>query len=417
MSRLNALREKRAAKTAEMRTIHDKAENDNRDLDEGERKQFDALEKEVRGLNDQIGRAEKMAEFERLEERGEPVGGAEMQRELRNYSLAKATRESMNGALTGLEAEINSELSRGREVRGVMVPTEIILGGETRALTTTTPAGGPGGNLVRTDLASMTDRRRPALRVEALGATVLRGLTGNLDLPRLVESGTAHWVAEHANTTRSDAKFGKKAMGPKTVSAEYEISRRMILQANEAIETVLRRDMAYLLAQALDFASIKGGGANEPTGILEDEDVAELTGGAIGFELTADLISALEMDDVTGTRAFLTNPAIIGRARKLKDGDALPIPLATTFHGERVEASTQVPISTAATTDPVAPAKYPLIYGEWASLYLGYWSGVDILVNPYHADVASKGGALLHAFLDADVVVRHAEAFRWAEID
>lgn len=35
MSRLNALKEKRAAKTAEMRTIHDKAENDNRDLDEG----------------------------------------------------------------------------------------------------------------------------------------------------------------------------------------------------------------------------------------------------------------------------------------------------------------------------------------------------------------------------------------------
>ena len=61
--------------------------------------------------------------------------------------------------------------------------------------------------------------------------------------------------------------------------------------------------------------------------------------------------------------------------------------------------------------------KNALIYGEWASLYLGYWSGIDLLMNPYHSDVASKGGALLHAFLDCDVVVRHPEGFRYAEID
>jgi hypothetical protein len=49
-------------------------------------------------------------------------------------------------------------------------------------------------------------------------------------------------------------------------------------------------------------------------------------------------------------------------------------------------------------------------------LVIGYWSGVDILLNPYHSDVASKGGALLHAFLDADVAVRHIEAFAYSEI-
>ena len=64
-----------------------------------------------------------------------------------------------------------------------------------------------------------------------------------------------------------------------------------------------------------------------------------------------------------------------------------------------------------------ASDKNALIYGEWAGLYLGYWSGVDLLMNPYHADVASKGGALLHAFLDWDVAVRHPEGFRWAAVD
>ncbi len=76
-----------------------------------------------------------------------------------------------------------------------------------------------------------------------------------------------------------------------------------------------------------------------------------------------------------------------------------------------MEVSTQVPANIGDADD-----KSALIYGQWGELYLGYWSAVDILINPYHPDVASNGGALLHAFLDADVVVRHPQAFAYAEI-
>ena len=43
---------------------------------------------------------------------------------------------------------------------------------------------------------------------------------------------------------------------------------------------------------------------------------------------------------------------------------------------------------------------------------MGYWSSIDILMNPYADSVASKGGALVHAFLDADVAIRHPEILR-----
>lgn len=408
MSKINALKEQRAAKVAEMRTLHAKDK-----LEANEETRFKALETEVEAVNGQIAREERMAEFERFEAQGETVSGnGDMRHELRNYSLAKAATESLNGKLSGLEGEVHAELSKGREARGLMVPVDILLGGaETRAITTTTPIAGPGGNLVRTDLAAMTDRRRPALKVEALGATILRGLTGNLDLPRLAASGTAHWIAEHTNTTGSDAQFEKKSMGPKTVSGEYELSRRMLLQSNEALETILRRDLGMILAQALDGAAIEGGGANEPTGIIADANVTELLAAALSSDTTADMIAALEVDDVTGTRAFLTHPNVIAIARKIKETTTdRVVPISETFHQERVEWSTNVP------NDGGSPALDRMIYGEWASLYVGYWSGVDILMNPYAASVASKGGVLLHAFLDADVVVRHPEGFRWMEI-
>jgi len=407
---LRDLQESRGKAIAEMRTLNDKAGDEKRDLSGEERKRFDALDAEVRSLNTRLSDAETLNEFERLEARGETLSGnGSFAQSLEGYSLSKALNESRSGGLTGLEAEWHQELGKDRaEVRGVMIPTDVIMGGETRALTTV----GTAGNLVTTDLAAMTDRRRAALKVEAMGATILRGLSGNMELPRLIGSGTAGWVSEHTNANRSDATFEKTAMGPKTVTAEYELSRRMLLQSNQAMEPILRADLAYLLAQALDSAALRGGGANEPTGILADTNVSSVTGGSFSSDIAADLIGALETDNVTGTTGFLTNKTVMNAARKIKDGDGRTIPLAELFHNERVESSTQVPGNIGAGND-----KNALIFGEWASLYVGYWSGVDLLINPYHADVASKGGALLHAFLDADVVVRHPEGFRYAEID
>ncbi len=414
---LQNLKEKRASKITEMRAINEKAMNAERDLDDSERKEFDVLDAETRSINEQIDRAEKLASFERMEASSEPVSEIRTRDLTEGFSVAKAVSESLEGRLTGREAEYAQERQKTGEARSgngiiVSIPTEAILGGESRALKTTTPGAGPGSNLVATDLAAMTDRRRAALKIEQMGAVVLRNLTGNLDLPRLKESGSAGWVAEHTDSTRSDAKFSKNSMGPKTATAEYEVSRRMLVQSNTALETVLRSDLAFLLSQALDSAALKGGGTNEPTGILADSNVQSVTGGAFSSDITADLIAALETDNVTGTTGFLTNPAVMNAARKTKDNDERIIPISELFHGERVESSTQVPADIGTGTD-----KNALIFGEWASLYLGYWSGIDLLVNPYHSDVASKGGVLLHAFLDCDVLVRHPEGFRYAELD
>jgi HK97 family phage major capsid protein len=412
MKKLIELREKRAAKVVEMRTLHAKDK-----LEENEEQRFRALETEVSDIDGQISREERMAAFEREEQRGESIdGGGEFGRELRNYSLASAINGALSGRLTGREAEIDQELKRGREGRSgatgihLAVPSEILLGMEQRSQTVNT--GTAGGYTVATNVAAVADRFRPALRVESMGATVLRGLTGFLDLPNLAASGSASWVNENGNATRSAVSFEKVSMAPKTVTGEYRLSRRLMLQSSAAIEDILRRDLGFLLAQALDLAAINGAGASsQPLGILQTSGVAKVTTETAFSDTTANLIAELELDDVTGTAGFLTNPTVMKMARKLKDGDGHIMPVAELFHSGRVETSTQVPA-----TIGTGGNKSALIYGQWGELYMGYWSAVDILINPYHPDVASNGGALLHAFLDADVALRHPKAFAYAEI-
>jgi HK97 family phage major capsid protein len=411
MKKLIELREKRAAKVDEMRNLHAKDK-----LETKEEERFTELEKEVSEMDRQITREERMAAFEREDQRSETIVGGDFDRELRNYSLSAAINGALSGRLTGREAEIDQELKRGRESRSgtsgihIAVPSEILLGIERRSQTVGTDSA--GGYTVATNLASMADRFRPSLKVESLGATILRGLTGFLDLPNLASSGTAGWVAENGDATRSASTFEKISMAPQTVAGEYQLSRRLMLQSNEAIEAVLRRDLGFLLAQALDLAAINGSGtAPEPEGVLNTTGVTKVTTETAFSDTTANLIAELELDDVTGTAAFLTNPTVMKGVRKLKDGDGHVFTAAELFHNGRVEVSTQVPTDIGAGSD-----KSALIYGQWGELYLGYWSAVDILINPYHPDVASNGGALLHAFLDADVAVRHPEAFAYAEI-
>lgn len=385
---VHTLTEQRTNKITEMRGL-------GQDLTGEKAVKFDQLETEVRALDAQIKRAATLAEMERHAEVQPDVS---MNRELRDYSVSKAIREAVAGNLSGVEREMNDELGKGREVRGVMIPTSMIL--ENRAMLTT----GTAGNTVATNLGGLIDRVRPTLAIQGLGATVISGLVGNLDLPRLVSGPTAHWVAEDGPSTPSDAVFDKVSLTPHTVTGEMYLSRRLTLQSSVAIEDVLRRDLGFILAQALDLAAIDGGGTNEPDGILS---VITQMAGTVGeiSDVAADLIAALELDDVTGTSAFLTNPSLMARVRKLKDGDGHSMTAAETFHGERVVATNQV--KSIGETDP-------LIYGIWSDLVVGYWSGVDILANPYSD--ANRGGLRLHAFLDADIAVRHAESFAWKAV-
>ncbi len=46
------------------------------------------------------------------------------------------------------------------------------------------------------------------------------------------------------------------------------MSRQLIQQSSPDIESLIRADLSYLLAQAIDSAMILGGGTNEPVGIL-----------------------------------------------------------------------------------------------------------------------------------------------------
>ncbi len=385
--------EQRAAIVARMNASHQS--------DDGEA--FASAEAELRSLDARLERQRKIDAADRAEP-GKPINGdAKLDAEIRSrFSVSRAIAGAAGlGVDAGFEREVQTELAKraGRPAEGIYIPTEVF---ERRVLTTTA-----GGELVQTD--HRPDQYINALTaasvVRGLGARVLSGLVGNVSIPRETDSPAIGWVAENAALTPDDADFDAITLSPKHAGALSEYSRNMLLQASPDVEALLRQMLARNLALAIDRAAIKGGGSNEPTGVLGTVGIQTVTSPTSIFAGIADAVAKADAENVGASRAILTTPEIRKIAALALDITNRPIGLATVFHGLPTTFSNQVPKTLG------AGAEHGLIYADWSELLIGVWSEIDILVNPFESTAYAKGNVSIRAMATVDCAVRHKKAF------
>jgi len=419
---LRELQEQRSMTVAAMRGIVDKAEAERRDLTADETAKFDSLKAEAAKTEASIQRQATLDEFERRAA-GTPISGTGdtcFDDEIRQFSLVRAIAAASGMSVdAGREREISAELERrfGRKAQGIMVPMAAL---EQRVLSTALPADGPGSNLVSMDHRGdlFIDALRQRLVIRRLGARVISGLVGNLEIPNLKASASTGWVAENSALTASDPKFGSITMTPKHAGGIVEMSRQMLMQSSPDIESLVRADLSAVLAEAVDSVAIVGGGTNEPSGILATSGIGSVAmgdnGAAITWDAVNDLMAAVEVENADeGALAFLTNALVRNSGRKtLKvSGDASggfiwsdPAMLA----GYPAATTNLVPSNLTKGTGTGLSA---LIFGNFNDLILGFWSELDLLVNPYESTAYAKGNVSVRAMMTLDLAVRHTESF------
>jgi HK97 family phage major capsid protein/HK97 family phage prohead protease len=315
-----------------------------------------------------------------------------------NYLANPTDRSAREAAAFEIEASDAAAARLGRQSRGITIPQDVLR----RDLSVGTATA--GGNLVATDLdaGSFIDLLRNASALDQAGATVLTGLTGNVAIPRQAGAGTAYWVAESGAPTESQQSVDQVSLTPKTVAAFTDYSRRLMLQSSIDVENMVRNDLATVLALKIDLAGLYGTGSNsEPLGLklttgVGTEDFAAATP-------TFTEVVALESDVATanalmGSPVYLMNAAMRGGLKtKAKDaGSGLFVMEGDLVNGYRGVLSNQV-----ATGD--------LWFGNFADLIIGYFSGLDLMVDPYTH--STSGTVRVVAMQDVDIAVRHPESF------
>src|SRR3546814_17929605 len=102
----------------------------------------------------------------------------------------------------------------------------------------------------------------------------------------------------------------------------------MLLQASPDVETLLRQMLARNIALTIDRAAIRGGGANEPKGVLETTGIQTVTAPTSIFEAVAEAVAKADTATVGASRALLTTPETRKHAALPPAPPALPHPRA-----------------------------------------------------------------------------------------
>ncbi|MFZ9115360.1 MAG: phage major capsid protein, partial [bacterium] len=174
-----------------------------------------------------------------------------------------------------------------------------------------------------------------------------------------------------------------------------------------------------IFAAAVDAAAIKGGSSNQPTGILATSGIGDVSSGgtsgntALTYGNCVDIWSEVAADNaLVGSLSWVTHPRVVGKLMQTvvaSSTDSRMIMMSPDeLLGYRVVQTTQVPGSGNGSSTP-----YSLWFGNFSDLIIGFWSALDVLVDPYGS--AGTASTNIYFYQDLDVAVAHAESFAAAQ--
>jgi len=321
------------------------------------------------------------------------------------FSLFRALHAQATGNWkdAGFERECSLELAErlGRSPNGIFVPMDI----QMRSQNVGVPAD--GGVLVGDNYRpeSFIDLLNDKSVLVKLGAQSLGGLIGDQSISRQTGASSYYWVDEAGDITDSDMSFDLIKMAPKTIGGAIPITRRMLKQGLPSIEQLALSDLATQLALGIDIAGLTSAGGisgEEPVGITNTAGVNTATIFAPASPTWAEMVdfeTQIAADNaLEGNFNYLTTSAMIGKLKTTaKDaGSGLFLMEDGQCNGYDVVRKNSLALNT-------------IIFGNFSDVLIGTWGVLDVMMD--EATLAKSGGAVIRAFQDTDIKLRHPESF------
>lgn len=350
------------------------------------------------------------------------------EKEQRQYSLVRAINAVAFGMTdsAGFELECSNEIAKrlGRPTNGFFMPVRDLKAKSNlnQRATYAVGANSTGGFTVQTDLLEQEfiDLLRNRAMVMQLGASMMSGLVGNVDIPGQATAATSYWIGEGNDLTQSEGTFKQIPLRMKTVGALSRYTRTMMMQSSIDIEAFIRNDFASIIALAIDTAAISGTGlSNQPRGILNTSGVGSVALGAAGGQPTwgsiVGLIREIEIDNANlGGTAWLTNPQVMSKLMTTPvqsggiEGNFLLKEPGNSLCGYPFFVTNQIPANLTKSTGTNLSA---LILGNWTQLLIGEWGVFEVLANPYSSNVFPSGSVEVRCMQSIDINIRNPESF------
>lgn len=427
--KIKALKEEKGRLIDELNNLQNSINTEARSMSETEKTRFSEIDARLDVIASEVETLEKLQMRASEKVASAPVYGAastseksERSKMAAQYSFKRAIEQATTGRRDGVEFEMHKEAADEFQRAGVSVSAHsVLLPSDVfkRDMTATGgTSGSEGGVNVQTSVGGIIDVLLPATVLNGLGITRFDNLTGNLDLPTASTQPAAGWNTENGTATEKSPAFSKISFSPKRLAAYIQVSNQLLRQSSNSIDAYVRQYLINAMAQELEKAAIKGGGSNEPTGIIGNSNVNVIyAGGATSNSTNANGAAAVWADVVNAMKsvennnamgqAYLTNPLvkaalqITGRQASGVEGNFILQSGAGELNGYPLAVTTNVPSNLSKGTSSTLSA---MIFGDFSKLAVASWGGMELTVDPFSGATAGLTNMVLNAYMDVNLL-------------
>jgi len=427
--KIKALKEEKGRLIEELNNLQNSINVEARLMTETEKNRFSEIDARLDVIASETETLEKLRMRASEKVASAPVYGAastseksERSKMAAQYSFKRAIEQATTGRRDGVEFEMHKEAADEFQRAGVSVSAHsVLLPSDVfkRDMSATGgTSGSEGGVNIQTNVGGIIDVLLPATVLNGLGITRFDNLTGNLDLPTASTQPAAGWNTENGTATEKSPAFSKISFSPKRLAAYIQVSNQLLRQSSNSIDAYVRQYLINAMAIELEKAAIKGGGSNEPTGIIGNSNVNVIYAGGASSNSTnangaaivwADVVNAMkavENNNAMG-QAYLTNPLVkaalqvTGRQASGVEGNFILQSGAGELNGYPLATTTNVPSNLSKGTSSTLSA---MIFGDFSKLAVASWGGMELTVDPYSGATAGLTNMVLNAYMDVNLL-------------
>lgn len=351
-------------------------------------------------------------------------------KEIKDFSPTRAAQNILLGKRSGFEFEISQDLEKrtGHPVseKSILLPADFqnvglreLYNVNKRAHSTAATEGGdlitPSfyGNLLKEVIRNQTV-------LGQLGITIISGLKGNFQLPKIVSGLAVYSVAENIAGSTSYVVTDIEEIGPKRLTGNTEYGKQLFLQLDPTVggfDQILMKDLYQSMNVKTDYEGINGTGLNNrPTGLLAQSNIAAPTLSTVDLKHIINFKRKVaKQNGLKDMMKFLNSvdvETLLETTRRFPDGNGD----RTLFQDGKIEgygslSSNQVP-------DAVN------IFGNWPEFYMLNWGVEEMIVaeQPKHKEwmVEISLHRLVNFFLrspESFAIADDAPVSSWDDLD
>jgi HK97 family phage major capsid protein len=436
-TQIKALVEEKGTKITSLDSLVEKMSTEKRAFTEDEKKSYEGLKKDVESINERIAVLEEKEKRDIASAR--PIVGApnsdsgageltEKRKMYKAWTWKRALASRLpGGKLDGVEAELDTvERNHVRDggynnfhPNSVMVPAGVMKR-DMDATTATAAPSNEGSFTIQTDVQGIVDVFLPEMVLGKLPVMRMNNLRGNVQFPQAQTLPNAGWEVENGSADEKTPLFAKLSLSPKRLAAFIQLSNQLLHQSEANISSFARKWLVGASAIGFEKAILKGGGSNEPVGILGSTSnyTRVHAGGASSVATNANgatpvwadmvnLVKSIKALNSPDGQAYVTSPAIKGKLQITPrqssgvEGNFILRDWNSGVNGYPMHATTNLPDTFTKGGSTVLSA---IIFGDYSNLVVASWGGLEIGVDPYVNMKEAMTNVVLNSYVDCGVL-------------